>query len=68
MAPSKEPNKDAIPAAGGVGDNAESGRSAEARSVLSAIDTIVFAARRAETRGERRRRTADFVTTLLSDA
>jgi hypothetical protein len=68
VAPSKDPSKDAISAAGDDGRRTESGRSAEARSVLAAIETSVFAARRAETRGQRRRRTADFVTTLLSDA
>jgi hypothetical protein len=43
------------------------GRIAEARSVLAAIDATVFSARRNETRRDRRRRTAAFVTALFSD-
>lgn len=68
MALSKDPSKDAISAAGDDGRRTEAGRSAEARSVLAAIDTSVCAARRAETRGERRHRTAAFVAMLFSDA
>jgi hypothetical protein len=47
-----------------AGDTA---RVAEARVVLAAIEATVFPARRTETRAEHRRRTADFVTMLLSD-
>ena len=68
MAPSKDPSKDAILPAGDDGRRTESGRNAEARSVLTAIDTTVFAARRAETRRDRRRHTAAFVAMLFSDA
>jgi len=68
VAPSKDQSKDATSAAGDDGRRTESGRSAEARSVLAAIDTTVFAARRAETRGQHRRRTAAFVAMLFSDA
>lgn len=68
MAPSKDPSKDAISAVGDDGRRTESGRNAEARSVLAAIDTSVFAARRAETRADRRLRTAAFVAMLFSDA
>jgi hypothetical protein len=68
VAPSQDPSKDAVAAAAGARDDAALGRNAEARSVLSAIDSTVLAGRRADTRDERRRRTARFVTLLFSDA
>jgi hypothetical protein len=68
MAPSKDPSKDGVLPAGSASEVAEPGRSAEARSVLAAIDTTVLAARPAETRQDRRRRTAAFVAMLFSDA
>lgn len=46
---------------------ADDGRVAEARAVLAAIEANVFPARPTETRAEHRRRTAAFVTMLLSD-
>ena len=55
------------PAAPGHGRAGDARRVAEARAVLAAIEATVFPARLRETRAEHRRRTAAFVTMLLSD-